>query len=256
MNVSNIQQVTPQPASITGGKTTRIASLYINDLHGHLDGIGKTQTEVAKFRAENLKSGTNSFAPFVFISGDSYVGGNEKKNNLVVKLQNIIKPDANVYGNHEFDWKGTLGLSARTDHAKFPTLALNLIPKPDCALDDDYQAERLAKSIVVEKNGEKFGLIGLIPSDFLNRLNQETKEHCKDIDVLNLQDTIKSVQEEVDKFEKQGINKIIVISHMGYDADAAIAQSVSGIDVIHGGHSHHVLDGLKSGVNYFTSKRG
>ena len=38
-----------------------------------------------------------------------------------------------------------------------------------------------------------------------------------------------------------GINKIIVLSHIGYDEDVKLANSVAGIDVVVGGHSHTLL---------------
>lgn len=242
-----------QPVQQANNKTTRIKNLYINDVHSHADGFSKIETEVSKFRNENAKRGEDSF---VFVGGDSYVGGNDKKNHFIIKLLNIIKPDANVSGNHEFDWKGSLGLSQRMDHQKFPTLGLNIKLKPNSALDDDVKAGRLAKSIVVEKNGEKFGVIGLSPTDLFMRVSQQTKDYCKDFDIMKTPETHKAVQEEINRLEKAGINKIVVVSHMGYDADVAMAKAVNGIDVIHGAHSHHLLPNLVPGVNYFTSQRG
>ncbi len=237
----------------TAKKTTRIKTLYANDLHSHVDGFAKLETEVSKFRAENKNNNKDTF---VFLGGDNYVGGNEKKNNLIIKIMNIINPDANVHGNHDFDWKGSLGLSKRMDSYKFPSLGLNLKLKENCALNDDVNAGRFAKSKIIEKNGEKFGIIGLSPADLFMRVSQETKDFCKDFEMMSLPETIKEVQKEVDKFEKAGINKIIVLSHMGIDADTALAKMVNGVDIIHGAHSHDVLPGLIPGVNYFTSKRG
>src|SRR5690606_11614405 len=41
--------------------------------------------------------------------------------------------------------------------------------------------------------------------------------------------------------EEAGINKIIVLSHIGLADDQALAAEVEGIDVIVGGHSHTLL---------------
>ena len=52
----------------------------------------------------------------------------------------------------------------------------------------------------------------------------------------------------VDEFEKQGVNKIVAVTHIGYDDnpaydnDLVLAANVTGIDVIVGGHSHTQLD--------------
>lgn len=254
MNVNPYQQQVYNPiVKKNDNKTTRIKTLCANDLHSHVAGFAKLETEVTKFREENKKRNQDTF---VFLGGDNYVGGNEKKNNLIINIMNMIKPDANVHGNHDFDWKGSLGLSKRMDSYKFLTLGFNVKMKENCALKDDVEAGRFAKSKVIEKNGEKFGVIGLSPADLFMRISQETKDYCKDFDIMSMPETIKEVQKEVNNFEKQGINKIIAVSHMGYDADVALAKTVNGIDVIHGAHSHDVLPGLVPGVNYFTSKRG
>jgi 5'-nucleotidase len=49
------------------------------------------------------------------------------------------------------------------------------------------------------------------------------------------------VQGEVDKLTAQGVNKIIVLSHSGYDVDQAVAAETTGVDIIVGGHSNTLL---------------
>ena len=44
------------------------------------------------------------------------------------------------------------------------------------------------------------------------------------------------------EIEGQGVNKIILLSHVGLPRDMKIAAAVDGIDVIVGGHSHTKLD--------------
>ncbi|MEI6157602.1 MAG: 5'-nucleotidase C-terminal domain-containing protein, partial [Atribacterota bacterium] len=56
----------------------------------------------------------------------------------------------------------------------------------------------------------------------------------------------------VAELEKQGINKIMVLSHLGVEEDIKLAQQVSGIDVIVGGHSHTLM-GNFSAFAYHTS---
>lgn len=47
--------------------------------------------------------------------------------------------------------------------------------------------------------------------------------------------------------EEEGINKIILLTHIGYENDIELASMLSGADVIVGGHTHSVLGDL-SGV--------
>ncbi len=60
-----------------------------------------------------------------------------------------------------------------------------------------------------------------------------------DTGFINAIDTARNT---VDEIKQAGINKIILLSHLGYDTDHELANTVSGISVIVGGHSH-VLQG-------------
>ncbi len=231
----------------------RQKTLLANDFHGHLKAFRQFKTVSDSFKAENPNGD-------VIMSGDDWVGAYEPKNIAIVKMMNLLNLTAATLGNHNFDNGGAVGVSKMLDFAKFKTLALNLIPKNNNAasysLKDDIDAGRLASSMVVDNNGTKVGYIGLIPSDLFSRISTQTKEGCKDIKVLNLEETKKAVQQEVNKLEAQGVKIIKLVSHMGQDASVEIAQSVSGIDVIHDAHSHHKLDGLVEGKNLFKSPRG
>ncbi len=54
--------------------------------------------------------------------------------------------------------------------------------------------------------------------------------------------------------QKSGINKIILVSHLGFDSDCELAKEVDDISLIVGGHSHTFLGdfsdlGLKKNLN-------
>ncbi len=229
----------------------RIQTLAYNDVHGNLSALSRLKTEVDRFVSSKPKGVIRN----VIDAGDASVGANEQKNRAIVAITNEISPVRSP-GNHEWDFYGSNGYSKMLDNAKFKTLALNLVTKPDSAFNDDIESGRLAKSHVVEENGVKVGYIGLIPCDLKNRLNKQCKDNSTDIDVLPLKETIKAVQDEVNKLESQGVKIIHVISHMGYDADVELIKNVAGVDVVNGGHSHTMLDGIIPGKNYFISKRG
>lgn len=248
------QNNTSQIHNGNGDKEFKQKTVYGNDFHGHLGAFTKFKTVVDEFRAQNPDGD-------VIMSGDDWVGASEEKNLAIVKLMNLIKPTAVTIGNHNMDNKGSKGLSKMLDFATFKTLALNLKPKDPnnlkaYSLQDDIDAGRLADSIVVEENGRKVGYIGLMPSDLFARLSTQSQADAQDIKVLDLAETKKALEKEVEKLEKQNVNIIKLVSHMGIDAEKAIAQNVSGIDVIHGGHSHDTLDGLVPGKNLFKSPRG
>lgn len=248
-------QTTPNGSNNTQNNDTfRQKTLYGNDFHGHLGAFRKFKTVSDRFKLENPTGD-------VIFSGDEWVGSGREKNIAIVKMMNMCNITAAAPGNHNMDYKGAEGLSEMLDYAKFKTLALNMQPKDNTKiasypLKDDIDAGRLAASMVVEENGKKIGYIGLVPCDLFSRLSSQSKEGTQDIKILNLQETLTTVQKEVEKLEKQGVNIIKLVSHLGKDASVQLAQNVSGIDIINDGHSHDKLEGLVYGKNLFKSPRG
>jgi 5'-nucleotidase len=92
------------------------------------------------------------------------------------------------------------------------------------------------KSAVIEKGGEKIGLIGLSP--------QDTDQLASPGPNVTFGDPVAAVQVEVDKLTAEGVNKIIVISHSGYAVDQRVAAETTGVDVIVGGHSNTYLSNV------------
>ncbi|HCI99876.1 MAG TPA: multifunctional 2',3'-cyclic-nucleotide 2'-phosphodiesterase/5'-nucleotidase/3'-nucleotidase, partial [Sulfitobacter sp.] len=86
---------------------------------------------------------------------------------------------------------------------------------------------------VIERGGEKIGLIGLTTED--------THELSSPGDNVVFTDSVAAVQGEVDLLTAQGINKIIVLSHSGYGVDQMVAENTTGVDVIVGGHTNTLL---------------
>ena len=241
-------------SSIQNDGEFRQKTLYGNDFHGHLKAFRKFKTVSDVFKKENPTGD-------VILSGDEWVGANKDKNIAIVKIMNMCNITAAAPGNHNMDYKGALGLSEMLDFAKFKTLALNLVPKDNSkissySLKDDIDAGRLATSMIVEENGKKIGYIGLAPCDLFSRLSSQSQEGAQDIRVLNVKETEEALKREVDKLEKQGVNIIKLVSHVGRDAAVMIAQHVGGIDVINDGHSHDTFNGLVYGQNLFKSPRG
>jgi 5'-nucleotidase len=93
---------------------------------------------------------------------------------------------------------------------------------------------------VIERGGEKIGLIGLTPED--------TDELASPGPNVTFTDPIAAVQGEVDKLTAEGVNKIIVLSHSGYEVDKRVAAGTSGVDVIVGGHDNSLLSNTLEGA--------
>ena len=185
-------------------------------------------------------------------SGDYNIGQDEKKFKLQVELNNKLGIQYAVLGNHEFDIGSVDKLADLLEETQFKTLITNLVVPKDSELKDLIKSNKLVKSVIHAENGTQYGIIGLSPPDLKNRLDPTVK--LEGVEVLDIDKTITCVQDEVNKLQAQGINKIILISHTGFSIDQRIAQETDGIDIILGGHSHVLLDPLEPGNSILYSK--
>ena len=149
------------------------------------------------------------------------------KGQMAAEMMNKLGYDGMTVGNHEFD-DGPEVLASFMSAVEFPILMSNADVSAEPLL-----ANTLAKSTVIERGGEKIGLIGLTPED--------TDELASPGDNITFSDPVVAVQGEVDALTAMGVNKIIVLSHSSYAIDQKVAAGTTGVDVIVGGHSNTLL---------------
>ena len=153
-------------------------------------------------------------------------------------LMNTVCFDAFTLGNHEFD-KGDSGLKGfidllRKGTCKTPVLSANVQFGANSALNASRAPGYVSPSTVVERGGQKIGIVGLT-------IAQKTKASSSPDADTNFEDETTAAQREIDRLRNQGINKIIVMSHVGYEYDLQIAPKLSGVDVVVGADSHTLL---------------
>ena len=218
--------------------------LHTNDFHARFEPISKydsgcsaeDNTEGKCFGGsarlqtaiEEARSRTNN--AILVDGGDQFQGTlfyTYYKGALAAEMMNQMGYDAMTVGNHEFD-DGPEVLRGFMDAVNFPVLMSNADVSGEPLL-----ADKLAKSTVIERGGEKLGLIGLTP--------QDTDELASPGDNIVFTDPVDAVQGEVDKLTEMGVNKIIVLSHSGYGVDQKVAAGTTGVDIIVGGHTNTLL---------------
>ncbi|MEL7149484.1 MAG: bifunctional metallophosphatase/5'-nucleotidase [Pseudomonadota bacterium] len=180
-----------------------------------------TAVEAAKARHDNF---------LLVDAGDMFQGTlfyQFYRGDVAAEMMNKLGYDAMAVGNHEFN-HGPESLAAFIDKAEFPVLMSNADLSSEPALKD-----LVLKSTVVEKAGEKIGLVGVTP-----RNNDELSSPGPNI---TFTDPSPAVQAEVDALTAEGVNKIILLSHSGYPTDNVIALNTTGVDLIVGGHSNTFL---------------
>ncbi len=149
------------------------------------------------------------------------------KGKAAAEMMNRLGYDAMTVGNHEFD-DGPQVLRGFMDAVDFPVLLANADVSAEPAL-----APVLKPSVVIPKGGARVGLIGIAPA--------HTGTSSSAGPNVKFSDPIPALNAEVAALAKQGVNKIVVLSHSGYDVDKEIAAKVAGIDVIVGGHDNTYL---------------
>lgn len=230
---------------------------YINDLHGKMTKMERIYNMAKEFDAMSLTDNGSFFketnddkiSKFKVSSGDISIGSNFNNNTVAARFLDWSGFLASALGNHEMDVVDPNNLAALTMNTGCKMLALNVEVKPESPLNGRFE-----KSIIVEKDGEKYGIMGIAPSDMFERV--KVNDSLNDIKVQSVEETIKSVKAEVDKLKSQGINKIILLSHSGQSNDKRIIHEVDGIDIIFGGHTHELIKGIEEGKNLLYSKSG
>ena len=222
---------------------------YVNDLHGQTNNMMRILSGI---KGDLILSG-----------GDNDIGDEKNRHvhDATAKFLNLAGVNATALGNHEMDtMQGDLKETALKFNGNI--LAINLEQKPlNMQTQEELEnynkttlKEFIKPSVIINVKGEKIGLIGTTPVDLTERATHP--DYHKDCKAHDLDTTTNLIQEEINKLKKQGVNKIILLSHLGIERDKTVAQNTSGIDVIIGGHTHELLEGIKEGENLLYSATG
>lgn len=228
----------------TNNKKTQASIFYMNDFHAKLPNLERLYTASRAFDSFETTADKMKFS-----SGDDCLGEDPKVYKAVSKLLEMIGIQKRQTGNHEYDINPKIRAEI-TQQAKYQELgAINMHVKSGGVLTNT-----LISSSIQEVNGNKYGILGIGPSDLDYHLKEGASKDELQVDDIDL--TIINLQNEVDKLKSQNLDKIILLSHSGYANDKKIAKETRGIDVILGGHSHHLLEGIEKDRNLFYNLDG
>jgi 5'-nucleotidase len=233
----------PSPPA-TGALTFTIA--FVGDTHSHLDpvetlvkvegkdtllqagGLPRLASVINGLRAKDevllLHAGDALFGTYYFMKYGVAAD---------VDMLNSMSFAAMAVGNHDFD-KGPEGLVEFARLAKFPLISANIeaTGKPELKA-------ALKPYTVLTVKGQKIGVIGLTTTQ--TPLLDPSGPGVK---FLNPAET---AQKCVYELSASGIDRVLLLSHLGYEQDMALVKLVKGIDLVVGGHSHSLQSpgGLK-----------
>lgn len=164
-------------------------------------------------------------------AGDRFAGTlfyNEYKGLENVKLMNWMGYHAMAIGNHEFD-EGDQGLANFIAELSFPILACNVDVSRSPVLRGKVQP-----STIVRVADRLIGIVGVTTADTKTISNPSAN-------IVFSTDYLGKVQAAATALRLNGAHTVIVLSHLGLAEDKKLAEKLSGIGVIVGGHSHTLL---------------
>lgn len=209
-----------------------------------------------------ILSGGDNFIPGPFIAAgtDPSVAATHTRGDnpaaADIEILNRIGVDASAVGNHEFDL-GTKVFNDAVADAAFPYITANLDFSGDADIKGKYTetvgvngleeasglAGRIVPSAVVTEGNEKIGLVG-VTTQILETISSTggvevegfvgDGSEVNDVALLAAQ-----LQPVIDDLIAQGVNKIILVSHLQQiELEQALAPLLTGVDIILAAGSH------------------
>jgi len=222
-----------------------ITILHTNDTHGswEADGWGGGMARVASLIEQQRALNPDAI---LLDAGDTFQGNafayffKDRPDNPIAGGMNLLGYDAFVIGNHEFNF-GPTTFKTMLSQLTFPILG-------SANLDDDGA----------------YGLADVNPKDYITMTvdgldiviygltNPRVPRYELPTNIPGLTfhpATVTAISDVPTIIGAENPNLFIALTHIGYapyggeeDSDLRVAQSVAGIDVIIGGHSHTILD--------------
>ncbi len=250
------------------GEPFDLTILHINDQHSHLQSDGgdlelpggETEVEFGGFPSvvalmDQLEAEASGEVVKVH-AGDAVTGTlffSLFEGEADAALMNEVCFDVFALGNHEFDSSDQgladfLGFLNSSDDCSTATLAANIVPAAGTPLAPEGDAIFDDNVVIDYEDGQQVGYVGI-------DIAGKTQNSSSPLDTTEFLDEIETAQAQVDLLTEAGINKIVLVTHIGLDNDLNLASQVSGVDVIVGGDSHTLLGdfadlGLNTGGEY------
>jgi 2',3'-cyclic-nucleotide 2'-phosphodiesterase (5'-nucleotidase family) len=217
----------------------QITLLHTNDMHAHFTPAPATKDKppIGGFVALDYyvklqrKLAPNSL---LLDAGDLMTGNlisdmeyNGAQGGALIEMMNMIGYDGRTFGNHDCD-KLITNLQKMNALANFPTICANFTDSSG----RDFTNE---KYHIYNVNGLRVGVIGITYYPMAGMASPASLLGFNSTDPAT---AVNKIVPEIDSIT----DLIVVLSHIGIEADRNLAQKIKGVDVIIGGHSHTRLD--------------
>ena len=229
-------------------KKIKLVILHTNDTHSQVEPTENSNLKTANMGGyarrmgviEKIRSEEKNV--LLFDAGDFSQGTpyfNFFNGRVEIDALNRMQYDAGTLGNHEFD-NGIDTLAVILQKARFPMISSNY------EVDNTPIKNQIQPYLILKKFGLKIGIMAL---------NVDPKSLIIESNYRGLvyRDPIEKAQ-ELSAFlkNKKKCDLVICLSHLGSDStsvdvnDFTVAHQTKHIDIILGGHSHSLLENVKT----------
>ncbi|MEE9166711.1 MAG: multiheme c-type cytochrome [Candidatus Neomarinimicrobiota bacterium] len=214
---------------ITTAPAASIYILYTNNTNGALENClcpGKSYGSLEK-RVLYIREWLEEHPNTVLLDAGDFLSAtrNTLKDSMAFRVYELIPYDAVGLGDQEF-FRGVNFLSGLMETSDLSFVSTNLA-KPNLP--------RISRELTVTRGGMTLGILSVMDPEIFRFYPQHVTE-AVDITPYGeiLQDRVTGLRDRVDL--------LVVLSHLGIDKDRELATSVSGIDIIIGGHTQTILE--------------
>ena len=195
---------------------------HTNDFHGRLteDGAARIKAAIAALHGE----------PYLLLdAGDAIKAGNIGVNPFgepILETMSDLGYQAMTMGNREFHvWQAAL--ETKIAQAKFPVLCANVRPRTSATLP-------VQPHVTFTLGGLRVAVFGVTVPMVTERMKIAA------LSSFVFDDPLAAAKKQVAELRPDA-DILIALTHIGLTQDKRLAEAVSGIDLIIGGHSHNVL---------------
>lgn len=202
--------------------------LHTNNTNGALENClcpGKSYGSLEK-RVHYISDWFKNHPNTVLVDAGDFLSatGNVLKDSIAFRAYELMPYHAMGLGDQEF-FRGVDFLSSLIELSPLPFIASNLT----APIMENVKSER-----IVEKGGVTFGILSVMKDRLFDFYPAEISEAVSVAPVESI------ILEKVNLL-KNKTDVVVVLSHLGFDDDLALAESVPEIDVIIGSHTQTVL---------------
>jgi 5'-nucleotidase len=220
--------------------------LHINDFHSRVESINKYDSTCSaedeaknacfggaarlKTAIDQTRAGLAGKNVLTLDGGDSFQGSmfyTTYKGAVEAEMMNAMKFDAMTVGNHEFD-NGEDALLTFLEKAQFPVTTANVEASAKSKI-----AGKIKPYLILTVGGQKIGIVGAVTTD--------TPEISSPGPNIAITSDVDAITKAVQEIKAEGVDKIIALTHVGYQRDMEAIAKIPDVDIVVGGHSHTLL---------------